>query len=181
VSKTLIRKKILKIRRLKKNKKNIKFNMIYSLIKKVNNLRKKVVGGYYPVNFEIDDLEILKKLEKKKIKVSLPVIKKNFAMNFIKWSFKDPLNVNRYGIPEPSKGNNVYPDILLVPIVAFDNKKNRLGYGAGYYDRLINLKKKKKNILTIGLAYDFQEVKKIPISKYDQKLDYVVTNNSILK
>ena len=155
--------------------------MIYSLIKKVNNLRKKVVGGYYPVNFEIDDLEILKKLEKKKIKVSLPVIKKNFAMNFIKWSFKDPLNVNRYGIPEPSKGNNVYPDILLVPIVAFDNKKNRLGYGAGYYDRLINLVRKKKNILTIGLAYDFQEVKKIPISKYDQKLDYVVTNNSILK
>ena len=155
--------------------------MIYSLIKKVNNLRKKVVGGYYPVNFEIDDLEILKKLEKKKIKVSLPVIKKNFAMNFIKWSFKDPLNINKYGIPEPNKGTNVYPDILLVPMVAFDKKKNRLGYGAGYYDRLINLARKKKNILTIGLAYDFQEVKKIPISKYDQKLDYVVTNNSILK
>ena len=68
MSKTLIRKKILKIRRLKKNKSNIKFNMIYSLIKKVNNLRKKVVGGYYPVNFEIDDLEILKKLEKKKLR-----------------------------------------------------------------------------------------------------------------
>jgi len=180
VSKTLIRKKILKIRRLKKSKSNIKFNTIYSLIKKVNNLRKKVVGGYYPVNFEIDDLEILKKLEKKKIKVSLPIIKKNFAMNFIKWSFKDPLNINKYGIPEPNKGNNVYPDILLVPIVAFDKKKNRLGYGAGYYDRLINSIRKKKNILTIGLAYDFQEVKKIPISKYDQKLDYVVTNNNIL-
>ena len=130
MSKTLIRKKILKIRRLKKNKSNIKFNMIYSLIKKVNNLRKKVVGGYYPVNFEIDDLEILKKLEKKKIKVSLPVIKKNFAMNFIKWSFKDPLNVNRYGIPEPSKGNNVYPDILLVPIVGYDkyNANDHSGY-----------------------------------------------------
>ena len=80
----------------------------------------------------------LKEFRKKKIKISLPVIKKNFKMNFINGILKDPLNVNKYGIPEPIK-KIVYPDILLVPLVAFDKNLNRLGYGAGYYDRLLIL------------------------------------------
>ncbi len=67
-------------------------------------------------------------------------------MNFIKCSLNEPFVLNQYGIPEPSMGNVVYPDIILVPLVAFDKNLNRLGYGAGYYDRLIqSLKKKKKN------------------------------------
>ena len=65
--------------------------------------------------------------------------------------------------------------------MAFDRKLNRLGYGAGFYDRIIQFLKKKKNIITIGLAFDFQEVYLIPASKYDQKLDYIVTNKKILK
>ena len=66
-------------------------------------------------------------------------------MNFYKWSFNDPLKINKYGIPEPHIKRLVYPDILLIPLVAFDKKLNRLGYGGGYYDRLIEkLSKKKK-------------------------------------
>ena len=180
--KSKIRKKILKVRE-KKNKGNIhiKFGQIYNLLKKITVLKKKIVGGYYPVNNEIDDLEILKKFEKIKIKISLPIIKKNFKINFIQCSLNGPFVVNKYGIPEPSDGKVVYPDILLVPLVAFDRKLNRLGYGAGFYDRLIQFLKKKKNIITIGLAFDFQEVYLIPVSKYDQKLDYIVTNKKILK
>ena len=177
-----IRKKILKIRKIN-NKKNIqiKFNKIYNLLKKIINLKNKIIGGYYPVNYEIDDLYILEELEKKKITIALPSIKKNYKMNFIKCSLKNPFLINQYGIPEPSFGKVVYPDILLVPLVAFDKKLNRLGYGAGYYDRLIKSLKKKKKIITIGLAFDFQMFYSIPTSQYDQKLDYIITNKNILR
>ena len=140
-----------------------------------------VIGGYYPTNYEIDDLEILNYFFKKGSIISLPKIKKKSRMEFYKWYKNDPLLINKYGIPEPGDGKVVYPDILLIPLVAFDKKLNRLGYGAGFYDRLIQSLKKRKNIITIGLAFDFQEVYQIPVSKYDQKLDYIVTNKKILK
>ena len=142
--KSKLRKKILKIRK-KINKKNIHidFNQIIKILKK-EKINKKYIGGYYPVNFEVDDLKLLKKFEKNKFKISLPVIKKNFQMDFHKWSFSDPLKVNKYGIPEPETKNIVYPDILLIPLVAFDKNLNRLGYGGGYYDRLIKKLSKKK-------------------------------------
>ena len=180
--KSKIRKKILKIRQNKnKEKISIKFIKIYNLLKNITNLKKKIVGGYYPINYEIDDLKILKEFEKKNIKISLPVIKKNFSMKFIQCSLKDPFKINAYGIPEPIKGKIVKPDILLIPLVAFDKKLNRLGYGAGFYDRIIKSLKKNKKLITIGLAFDFQKVYFIPISKYDQKLDFIVTNKKILK
>jgi 5-formyltetrahydrofolate cyclo-ligase len=181
VLKSKLRKKILKIRK-KNNTKNIQidFNQIINILKK-KNLTKKIVGGYYPVNFEIDDLELLKKFEKNKFNISLPVIKKNFQMDFYKWSFSDPLKVNKYGIPEPETKNIVYPDVLLVPLVAFDKNLNRLGYGGGYYDRLIKKLSKKKKIMKIGLAFSVQKIDKVPINIYDQKLDYIVTNKYIVK
>ena len=69
-----------------------------------------------------------------------------------------------------------FPDFLLVPLVAFDKNRNRIGYGGGFYDRYIKKLKKKKKFLTIGLAYSFQKVKKIPITKHDIQLDFIVTN-----
>ena len=181
VLKSKIRKKIIKIRE-KINKKNIKidFNKIISLFKE-EKITKKSIGGYYPVNFEVDDLELLKKFEKNNFKISLPVIKKNFQMDFYKWKFSELLKINKYGIPEPEAKTLVYPDILLVPLVAFDKKLNRLGYGGGYYDRLIEKLSKNKKILRIGLALSGQKINKVPINKYDQKLDYIVTNKYIIK
>ena len=102
-------------------------------------------------------------------------------MDFYKWSFSDPLKINKYGIPEPEAKNIIYPDILLIPLVAFDKNLNRLGYGGGYYDRLITKLSKKKKIIKIGLAFSFQEIDKVPINIYDQKLDYVVTNKYTIK
>jgi len=181
VLKSKLRKIILKIRE-KNNKKNIQidFNRIIKIIKK-EKITRKIIGGYYPVNFEVDDLELLKKIEKNKFTISLPVIKKNFKMDFYKWSFSDILKINKYGIPEPETKNIVYPDVILVPLVAFDNNLNRLGYGGGYYDRLINKLSKKKKIIKIGLALSVQKIDKVPINKYDQKLDYIVTNKYIVK
>ena len=179
--KSKLRKKILKIRE-KVNKRNIQidFNQIVKILKK-EKISKKIIGGYYPVNFEVDDLELLKKLEKKKFKISLPVIKKNFQMDFYKWSFFDPLKLNKYGIPEPETENIVYPDILLIPLVAFDKNLNRLGYGGGYYDRFIAKLSKKKKIVKVGLALSVQKITKLPTNKYDQKLDYIVTNKYIVR
>tara|TARA_B100000767_G_scaffold221671_1_gene210203 strand:- start:310 stop:855 length:546 start_codon:yes stop_codon:yes gene_type:complete len=181
VLKSKLRKKILKIRE-KNNRKNIQidFNQIIKILKK-EKINKKVVGGYYPVNFEIDDLSLLRKLEKKRFIISLPVIKKNFHMDFYKWSFSDSLKINKYGIPEPEIKNIVYPDILLIPLVAFDKNLNRLGYGSGYYDRLIKKLSKKKKIIKIGLAITKQKIDKVPINAYDQKLDYIVTNKYIVR
>ena len=163
------------------NFKNIKidFDNVFDLLKK-NNLTKKCIGGYFPVNHEIDDLEILKKLKKKKYQISLPVIKKNFDMDFYRWSFDEPLKINKYGIPEPFSKKLIYPDILLVPLVAFDKNLNRLGYGGGYYDRVIDKLSKKKYILKIGLALSVQKINNVPVTKYDKKLDYIVTDKYIL-
>ena len=142
--KSKLRKKILKIRE-KNDKKNIQisFNQIIKILKR-EKISKKIIGGYYPVNFEIDDLKLLEKFEKKNFIISLPIVKKNFKMDFYQWSFSDPLMINKYGIPEPEKKKIVYPDVLLIPLVAFDKNLNRLGYGGGYYDRLIEELSKKK-------------------------------------
>ena len=97
-------------------------------------------------------------------------------MDFYSWSIKDPLSINKYGIPEPTSNKIMYPSILLVPLLAFDNNFNRIGYGGGFYDRYIKKIKKDKKIITIGLAYSFQRVKKIPTNKYDMKLDFIITD-----
>ena len=117
----------------------------------------------------------MKEFEKKKYLISLPKIKDNFQMDFFKWSFSNPLIINKYGIPEPISNKIRYPDILLVPLVAFDKDLNRIGYGGGFYDRYIKKIKKKKKIITIGLAFSFQKVKKIQTNKFDIKLDFIVT------
>ena len=134
MNKSQIRKKILKIRKINNSKKyNINFETLLKVIKK-NNLKGKILGGYYSFNYEIDAIQILEKLEKQNYIISLPRIKRGSKMDFFEWSSKEPLSINKYGIPEPISKKINYPDILL-----------------------------------------FQKVKKIPINKYDIKLDFVIT------
>ena len=170
-----IRKKILKLRK-SKNLENHHINIenLIKVIKYQKNI--KIVGGYFPYNKEIDDPKILQKLEKKKYLITLPKIKKNNQMDFFEWSFTQPLIINKYGIPEPISNNIRYPDLLLVPLVAYDKKLNRIGYGGGYYDRYLEKISKRKKIITIGLAYSFQKVINIPINNYDITLDYIITD-----
>ena len=171
-----IRKKIIKIRKKKSSKDlEIDLNYVLKVIKKQKIVRG-IVAGYYPYNYEINSIKILENLEKKNFQISLPKIKKNYQMDFFQWSINDPLVINKYGIPEPVSDKIVYPNILLVPLVAFDKNFNRIGYGGGFYDRYIRKIKRIKKITTIGLAYSFQKVKKIPIKDYDIKLDYIITN-----
>ncbi len=180
MTKFKIRKKILNLRKQNFNKNpKIDINKLLNfLIKK--KFTGKSIGGYYPVNYEVDDLKILKKFEDKKYKISLPVIRKNNEMNFYCWSSKDILKINKFGIPEPEENKLIYPDILLVPLVAFDNNLYRLGYGGGYYDRYIKKLINKKKFLSIGLAASYQKIKKIPFNKHDMRLDVIFTEKYIL-
>ncbi len=178
--KSKLRSKILKIRKERYNKK-FKINplIVDSFLKK-NNLKFKSIGGYYPCNYEMDDMEILYFYEKKKIKISFPVIKKNNQMEFFEHMTKLPFEINRYGIIETTSTKKIYPDILFIPLVAFDNNLNRLGYGGGFYDRYLEKIEKIKNIVKIGIAFSYQKVKKIPTSNYDKKLDYIITEKKII-
>ena len=181
MNKSQIRKKILKIRKNNFNK-NLKINtnnfisFLKINTKSINNL-----GGYYPSNYEIDDLEILDLLERKNFKISLPVIRKNNQMDFFKWSNNDPLKINKFGIPEPISSKKFHPDILLIPLVGYDNDLNRLGYGGGFYDRYIEKIEKIKKVIKIGLAFSYQKLESVPINKYDKKLDFIITEKEILK
>jgi len=181
VNKSKIRNKIIKIRKNKFDK-NLQINLgkFISFLKN-DKLNLKSIGGYYPSNYEIDDLAILDFLEKKNFKVSLPIIKKDNQMNFYRWSRKDPLKINKFGIPEPLSSKVFYPDILLVPLVAYDSSLNRLGYGGGYYDRYIEKLDKIKKVIKIGLAFSFQKISSIPTNQYDKKLDFIVTEKEILR
>ena len=181
MNKSQIRNKIIKLRK-KKFDKDLKINSVkfISFLKR-GQLNLGNIGGYYPSNYEIDDLDVLNLLEKKNFKVSLPIIKKDNQMNFCSWSRGDPLRVNKFGIPEPVSSKIFYPDILLVPLVAYDNNLNRLGYGGGYYDRFIEKLEKTKKIIKIGLAFSFQKISSIPIDQYDKRLDFIITEKKILR
>ena len=181
MNKVQIRKKILKLRKNNFDE-NLKINsQKFISFLKINLPNLKNIGGYYPCNYEIDDLETLDLLDKKQFNISLPIIEKNNQMNFFKWSKNDPLKINKFGIPEPVSSKIFYPDILLVPLVSYDGNFNRLGYGGGFYDRYIEKIKKIKKVIKIGLAFSFQKVKFIPINQYDKRLDFMITEKEILR
>jgi len=179
VSKKILRNKILFYRKNNYKIVRLKYSLLKDILKDFNLSRNKNIGGYFPINYEIDSLEILTQLEKLGHKISLPITRKENKMDFFEWTSNEPLSIGKFGIPEPCSKKKVYPDILLVPLVAFSKDKFRLGYGGGYYDRYIQKMKKIKKILTIGLAFSFQEINKLPITKYDKKLDYIFTENYI--
>ena len=181
MSKKNLRKKLINIRRNNFVDQTISFVRFNKILKKYN-LKKNInIGGYYPVNSEINCLDVLEILEKKNFKISLPVTKKNNNMDFYQWSYKDSLRVSQQGIPEPNTKIKVIPDVLIVPLVGFDRYKFRLGYGGGFYDRYICKILKFKKILTVGFAFSFQEISKIPINKFDQKLNFILTDKEIIK
>ena len=181
MNKTSIRKKLLELR--KKNYSNdFLFNTIeFCKFLKKKKLKQHIIGGYYPFNYEINSLKILEVLEKKNYIISLPKISKKNEMNFFKWSKNDPLKINKYGIPEPISRKKIYPNILLIPLVGFDDQLNRLGYGGGYYDRYLSKAKIKNKLFKIGIGFSFQRVKNLPIDNHDQKLDCVITEKKIIE
>ena len=179
--KYLLRKKFYLIRKKKFFKVDKHFFIPLSKIIKKYKYKKKNISLYYPISHELNVLNIINIKFFKDFNFLLPVIKKNYSMHFCEYRKNDVLRVNYWGIPEPIKSKIIRPDILLVPILAFDKNKNRLGYGKGFYDRYLNkLKRKNKRSLVIGIAFYFQKYKKLPTNKNDFKLDYIITEKGVL-
>jgi 5-formyltetrahydrofolate cyclo-ligase len=181
--KEYLRKKFLKLR--KKNYFDINssfFNPLISLLKK-NGKKLKSISIYYPTNYEVNLLKIFQCNFFNSFEKLLPVVLKKNTMTFYKWNYKEILTVNKFGILEPLKnGKNVVPQVMILPLLSFDNNKNRLGYGKGYYDKFLNKYiKKNRNIITIGVAFSFQKYHKLPTSKFDVKLNFILTEKGLLR
>ena len=157
------------------------FKPLIDIIKKKNNKRKTNISLYYPSNFEVNILKILEIEFFKRFSFSLPIIRRNQEMYFCRWKKGDILQINQFGIPEPKIPKKINPEIILVPLLAFDKNKNRIGYGKGYYDKFLNnYLKKHKNLLTVGIAFSFQKHHNLPVDKRDFKLDFVLTEKGII-
>ena len=179
--KSKLRKKYLKIR--KENYFEIDKNFFSPLLKLIKkNIRKKSIkiALYYPSNFELNILKILELKYFLAQDILLPIIEKNNLMKFFMWKKNEVLSVNKFGMLEPVKTKSKVPDLILIPTLAFDKEKFRLGYGKGFYDRYLNkYLKQNKDILTVGIAFSFQKHHKLPINHNDVKLDFILTEKGI--
>ena len=141
--------------------------------------KSKIIAGYYPINFEAN---IIPFLEQNK-NVCLPVIEKEKSpLTFRRYKTNLKLEKGFWNIPVPPKTEeNLTPDILLVPMIGFDENCNRLGYGGGYYDRTLAKLRTTKEITVIGIVYNVQKTDKFKIESHDQEMDFIVTEKGIIK
>ena len=162
---------------------NIFFKPLFKLLNKEIKNKKIALSLYYPINYEVNVLRLFNYNKIKKIKTLLPITKNVNKMNFVEWQNLDPLKVNNFGILDPClKKKFLTPDVMLVPLLAFDSLNNRLGYGKGFYDKYLSkFLKNRKKITTIGVAFLFQKYNKLPVTKQDVKLDYILTEKGLQK
>ena len=156
------------------------FKPLVELLDQKKKNKKISLSLYYPTNYEVNVLKLFNLIKFKKIKTLLPVTKTKNKMNFVEWQYLDPLKVNNFGMLDPYVQTKIlFPDIMLIPLLAFDSQNNRLGYGEGFYDRYLNQFSKKKYITTIGVAFSFQRYNNIPTNKFDVKLNYILTEKGL--
>jgi 5-formyltetrahydrofolate cyclo-ligase len=136
-----------------------------------------VVSGYSPIRSELDPVPLMRRLAAQGARLALPaVLGRGKSLVFRAWSPEDRLTLGPLGILEPSPAAaELVPDILLVPLAAFDRLGHRIGYGAGHYDFTLAHLRKLKPVTAIGLAFAAQEIKAVPALAHDVALDYVLT------
>jgi 5-formyltetrahydrofolate cyclo-ligase len=136
-----------------------------------------IVAGFSAIGEEIDPLPLLVSLGGAGHRLCLPTMPgKGLPLLFRSWAPGDATTAVVWGIREPPPSAPVLePDVLLIPLLAFDARGNRLGYGGGFYDRTIARLRTLKPVVTIGIAFDEQRVDAVPHAGYDQRLDWVLT------
>ncbi len=140
-----------------------------------------IVSGYSPIRSEIDPFPLMRMLAAQGARLALPaVMARGKSLAFRAWSPDDRLMLGPLGILEPSPAAaELIPDIMLVPLAAFDRLGHRIGYGAGHYDYTLAHLRKMKAITAIGLAFAAQEIEAVPALSHDVPLDYVLTETGI--
>jgi 5-formyltetrahydrofolate cyclo-ligase len=141
-----------------------------------------VVAGYSPIRSEIDPLPLMRRLAAQHLQLALPVIvARGQPLQFRLWMPGDTLRRGPLGILEPPlDAGEIIPDILLVPLAAFDRAGHRIGYGAGHYDRTLARLRATRRITAIGLAFAAQEIPYAAASTHDAGLDLVLTENETI-
>ena len=141
-----------------------------------------VVSGFMPIKSEINPLPLMRKLAGQGARLALPAIAgRGQPLIMRAWEYGAPLQSGQWGIREPPPdAPTVDPDILLVPLAAFDRAGRRIGYGAGYYDMTIAGLRAGKKIAAIGLAFAAQEIAEVPVTPRDERLDLVLTEREII-
>jgi 5-formyltetrahydrofolate cyclo-ligase len=141
-----------------------------------------IVSGFMPLKSEINPLPLMRKLAEQGARLALPMIAgRGKPLIMRAWEFGAPLDRGQWDIREPkSEAAAVEPDILLVPLLAFDRAGHRVGYGAGYYDLTITQLRARKPIMTVGLAFAAQEVPAVPATPRDARLDLVLTECEVI-
>jgi 5-formyltetrahydrofolate cyclo-ligase len=136
-----------------------------------------VVSGYSPIRSELDPIPLMRALAAQGARLALPVIAaRDRPLSFRAWSPGDSLARGLFGILEPMpEAAELIPDILLVPLAAFDRLGHRIGYGAGHYDRSLAALRAARDIVAIGMAFATQEIEAVPMQPHDVALDYVLT------
>ncbi|MBA2127054.1 5-formyltetrahydrofolate cyclo-ligase [Hyphomicrobium methylovorum] len=135
------------------------------------------VSGFAAINDEIDPRPLMMWLQAEGCKLALPVMQgKGKPLLMRSWSPGDAMATAAWGIAEPMDDKPaVDPDVVLVPLLAFDARGYRLGYGGGFYDRTLARLRKIKPVIAVGLAYDELRVDAVPVESYDERLDWVLT------
>jgi 5-formyltetrahydrofolate cyclo-ligase len=141
-----------------------------------------VVSGFMPLKSEINPLPLMQKLSAAGARLALPrIVGRGSPLSMRVWEFGADLDHGQWGIREPKAGApEVDPDVLLVPLLAFDRAGNRLGYGAGYYDLTIKRLRTLKPVTAVGIAFAMQEVPKVPTTPRDERLDLVLTECEVI-
>jgi 5-formyltetrahydrofolate cyclo-ligase len=144
-------------------------------------VRGMIVSGYSPIRSEIDPVPLMRTLAAGGARLALPaVMARGKSLAFRAWSPNDRLMLGPLGILEPSPAAaEIIPDIMLVPLAAFDRLGHRIGYGAGHYDHTLAHLRKIKPVTAIGLAFAAQEIKAVPALQHDVALDYVLTETQM--
>ncbi len=142
----------------------------------------KIVSGFMPMKTEINPLPLLRRLADAGAQLALPAIDKRGKPLIMRaWKIGDELKAGQWGIREPlPQAPQVDPDVLLVPLAAFDRAGHRIGYGAGYYDMTIHALRAKKQVVAIGIAFAAQEIPRVPATERDERLDFIMTERETI-
>jgi 5-formyltetrahydrofolate cyclo-ligase len=141
-----------------------------------------IVAGFSPMKTEINPIPLMRKLADAGAQLALPAIDgRGKPLIMRAWTFGDPFKAGQWGIREPMPdAAEVAPDILIVPLAAFDRAGHRIGYGAGYYDMTINALRAKKQVVAVGIAFAAQEIPQVPATERDARLDLVLTEREVI-
>jgi 5-formyltetrahydrofolate cyclo-ligase len=140
-----------------------------------------IIAGYAAIGSEADPFPLMAALAAQGHPLCLPRTEGKQIV-FRSWKPGDPLVVGRMNVPEPdAKAKERRPDLLIVPLIAFDRHGYRLGYGAGYYDRYLSEHRAKRTIRAIGIAFAGQEIDELPREPHDEQLDAVVTEERVIR